>query len=102
MSEHTLELGTLEHPIRSPPRDQVDTCLNELSNRDRIAILPIETNQSCLWCESEVRQVGLDGLKRRSQFALIVAIPSMPICADPLTGMHLKGCGSCSDHLTPL
>jgi hypothetical protein len=27
MSEHALELLTLEHPIRSPPRDQVDPCL---------------------------------------------------------------------------
>src|SRR6266851_6489718 len=102
MSEHPLELGTLEHPIRSPPCDQGDSCLDELSNHHRIAVLPIETNQSRLWRESEVRQVGLDGLKRRSQFALIVAIPSIPICANPLTGMHLKCCGPCSYHLTPL
>lgn len=63
MSKHALELGALEHPIRSPPREQVDPCFNELSNRNRIAVLPIQTQQSCLWCECEVRQVGLDGTK---------------------------------------
>ena len=102
MSEHTLELGMLKHPIRSPPRDQVNSCLNKLGNHNRIAVLSIETNQSRLCCESEVRQVGFDGLKRRSQFTLIVAIPSIPIRADPLTGMYLKRCGTCADDLTPL
>ncbi len=56
MSEHALELGPLEHPIRSPPRDQVDPCLYKLSNHNRIAVLPLETNQSCLWWQSEVRE----------------------------------------------
>ncbi len=102
MSEHTLELGALKHAIRSSPRDQVDSCLNELGNHNRIAVLPIETNQSCLWWESEVRQVGLDSLKRRSQFTLIVAIASILIRADPLTSMHLKRCGPCAHDLTPL
>jgi hypothetical protein len=89
MSEHTLELGMLKHPIRSPPRDQVNSCLNKLGNHHRIAVVSIETNQSRLCCESEVRQVGFDGTKRRSQFTLIVAIPSIPIRADPLTGRYL-------------
>src|SRR6266567_3811114 len=102
MSEHTLEFWTLEHPIRSPPRDQVDSGLNELGNHHRIAVLSIETNQSRLCCESEVRQVGFDGLKRRSQFSLIVAIPSIPIRADPLAGMQrtaLWCCLACSIHI---
>src|SRR5260370_1304390 len=102
MSQHTLELGTLEHLIRSPPRHQLDPSLDELSNHSRIAIWSIESNQSDLWSKSKVPQVGCDGPQSRGKLTTIVAITPTCVGTNPLTGMHLKGCGPGSYDLTPL
>ena len=64
----------LQDLIPFPSCHKVDTGLNELSDHRRIAVLSIETNQSCLWSESEVPQVGCDGLERRSQFTAIILL----------------------------
>jgi hypothetical protein len=53
-SEHLLELATVKHPVGSRSREQVDSCLNKLSNHYRIAVLPIEANESGLRGEGEV------------------------------------------------
>jgi hypothetical protein len=90
MSEHALELWPLEHPIRSPPCDQVDSSLvSRWAITTASPYCPSRLALCRLWWESEVRQVGSNSLKRRSQFTLIVAIASIPIRTDPLPGMHL-------------
>src|SRR5262249_16194758 len=102
MSQHALELGVFQDLIASSPRHQVDACFNELSDHRRVAILPIETNQSHFWGESEVLQVGRDGMQGRGQFSAIVPIASTSIGADPLARMHLKRNGPCAYHLATL
>ena len=54
MSQRTLDLRMLQDLIPFPSCHKVDTGLNELSDHRRIAVLSIETNQSCLWSESEM------------------------------------------------
>jgi hypothetical protein len=49
-----------------------------------------------------VRQVGGDGLERQGEFIALVAVASVCVGADPLTGMHLKGDGPCADHFPSL
>jgi len=66
MSKHTLALRMLQDTIASGPCDQRHSCLNQLSNRYHITILPIEANESHLWRESKEPQVGRDGSKCRS------------------------------------
>src|SRR5450631_2251247 len=92
----------LQDLISSSPCHKSDTCLNKLSDHSRVAILSTETNQSHLWSESEVPQVGCDRQQGRGQFTTIVAIASSCIGADPLASMHLKDCRPCPDHLPAL
>src|SRR5512135_355329 len=102
MSQHSLDLGMLQELIASPPRHQIDTCKYDLRNHGCIAILSIETNQSRFWWESEVLQVGGNGLQCPGQLGTIVAIAAIGVGADPLTSMHLKSGRARADHLSSL
>ncbi len=64
MSQHELDLGTLQELIASPARHEIRACQQKLSDDGRIAILSVETDQSHLWWESEVLQIGRDGSER--------------------------------------
>jgi hypothetical protein len=66
MSEHPLDLRVLQDAIPSGSGEQMDACLNQLSNGYRITILPVEANESNLCRESKESQVGCDGSKCRS------------------------------------
>src|SRR5258708_27898218 len=48
VSQHALDLRMLQDLIASGSCDKIHACLKKLSNRYRVAILPIETNQSNL------------------------------------------------------
>jgi hypothetical protein len=59
MSQHALELGMLQDLIASATCQQIHPCLNQLGDHDGITILSVQTNQSHLYAESKVRQVGV-------------------------------------------
>src|SRR5258708_37230888 len=61
VSQHALDLRMLQDLIASGSRDKIHACLQKLSNRYRVAILPIATNQSNLWSESKELQVEGNG-----------------------------------------
>ena len=73
-----------------------------LCDHRRITILPVETNQSDLWGESEVPQVGRDGPQGRGKLTTIVTIAPACIGADPLARMHLQRRSACANHLPSL
>jgi hypothetical protein len=83
----------------------VSACLNGTVTSwfdSGIAILAVETNQGTSAERAKCERRSSDGLERRSQFTPIVAIPPACVAANPLTGMHLKGCGSCAYHFPSL
>ena len=98
MGQHALDLGMLQELIASAPRQQVDPCQYDLHNHGCIAILSIEPDQGHFWWESEVLQIGGDGLQCRGQLVTIVAIAAICVGADPLTSMHLKSGRARADH----
>ncbi len=61
MSQHVLDLGMLQELIASASRHEIHTCQDELRDDGHIAILPVEAQQSHLWWESKVLQIGRDG-----------------------------------------
>ena len=102
VSQHALDLGMLQEPIASASRHEIHACQNELSDDGRIAILPVQAHQRHLWWESEVLQIGRDGLECPGEFTAIIAIALACIGADPLARVHLKRRGARADHLTTL
>ncbi len=51
----------LQELIASASRHEIHTCQDELRDDGHIAILPVEAQQSHLWWESKVLQIGRDG-----------------------------------------
>ena len=102
MSQHELDLGTLQELISPPSRHKIRACQQKLSGDGRIAIGSVETDQSHLWGESEVLQIGRDRSERRGQFIAIVAIALARIRTNPLARVHLKRGGPCADHFPTL
>ncbi len=94
MSQHALDLGMLQELIASASRHEVHACQDELRDDGPIAILPVEAHQSHFWWESEVLQIGRDGLECPGEFTAIIAIALACIGADPLARVHLKRRGA--------
>ena len=84
MGQYELDLGMLQELIASTSRHEIHTCQDELRDDGRIAILPVEAHQRHLWWESEVLQVGRDGLECPGEFTAIIPIALVCIGADPL------------------
>ena len=102
MSQHTLDLRMLQELISSPPCHEVNSCKYDLGHHRCITVLSVQTDQCHLCHESEMRQIGGNGLESRGEFASIVAIASAGIGTHPLARMHLQRGGACADHLTSL
>jgi hypothetical protein len=64
MKEYTLDLRMLQDSIPSAPCYEMNACENDLSNHGCVTILSVETDESYLWCENEMRQVGHNDLER--------------------------------------
>ncbi len=84
MSQHALDLGTLQEQIASPSRHERHTCQQKLSDDGHIAIGSVQTDQSHVFREREVLQIGGDSPERRGQFLAIVAIALARIRPHPL------------------
>jgi hypothetical protein len=99
-SQHTLDLRMLQDVIASGSGDNIHASFKKVSHRYRLALLPIETNQSHLWSKSKELQVAGHGLQGSGELTAIVAIALSRRGADPLTRVHVQGRGTCTYHLT--
>ncbi len=102
MSQHPLALRMLQELIAFASRNAKHACQDELREDGRLALLPVQAKPRHLWGESEVRQLGRDGLQCRGQFPAIIPIALVSIGANPLARVELSRCRACADHLTPL
>lgn len=95
--------GAARNPlIASASCHEKHACQDELREHSRLTILPVQPQQCHLWRESEVRQIGRDGLQGRGQFAAILPLAWASIGANPLSRGHLKCGGARADHLPTL